>query len=96
MFFGLIQKYFRMAGRRQNKVSKVKTSKQLTMVASPQRVLVGPEALSPVSGSIRSISFFPACAVETRDHCFCHGNCGLRHGTCSYAKEFFLVHISGL
>lgn len=92
-FLGLMQQYFRMADRWQNEKVKEKTSKKLAMVASLQRNFMCPEALSPVSGNTNSMSFFPACAAETYIHCFCHGNYGLRHGTCSFAKECFHVHI---
>lgn len=50
IFLGLIQQYFRMADRWQNEEVKEKTNKKLAMVASPQRVFVCLEALSPVSG----------------------------------------------
>lgn len=95
-FLGLIQQYFRMADKWQNEEVKEVTSKKLTIVAFSQRVVMCLDALSLVSGSTSSVSFFPACAAETHTLCFCHGNYGLRHGRCSYAEECFHMHIEDL
>lgn len=93
IFLGLIQQYFRMADRCQNEEVKEKTSKKLAMVASPQRVFMCLEALSPVSSSTSSMSVLPACTVEIHTHCFCHGNYGLRQNMFICKRMFSCAYL---